>query len=120
MAYDADAFVPDGGYASQDPVLSAAFEEAEAYVRKVGGGVDGFLHMGSLDCHDAIGFMERAFGRCGGPGAGIWLPDDVRAMAEDADWPDPQCVPPDVLWAYWSARKFVDVCVEHGLGIWFS
>jgi hypothetical protein len=119
MGFDACTFVPDGRLVTEDPVLSAAFAETADYVGKVAGGRDGFLDMGSLDCPDAIGFMERALGRRGGPEAGIWLPDELRAMCDAAQWPDPDSVPPDLRWAYWSARKFVEVCVEQGLGIWF-
>ena len=117
---DADAFVPDGRCVTTDPVLSAAFGRASEAARELGGGVDGFLDIGSLDCGQCIDFMERALGRTGGPAAGIWSTEEVRAMWEGADWPDPGAVPPDELWAYWSARKFVETCVEHGLGIWFS
>jgi hypothetical protein len=87
---------------------------------KLPGGVDGFLDLGSLDCGDCISFLEKALGREGGPGAGIWPPEEVRAMSKAADWPEPASIPSDVLWAYWSARKFLEVCVEHGLGIWFN
>src|SRR4051812_25949777 len=84
MGFDADAFVPDGRSVRTDPVLSAAFAGAAEYVGKVAGGRDGFLELGSLDCPDSVGFMERGLGRCGGPEAGIWPPDEVRAMWDNA------------------------------------
>lgn len=120
MGFDADAFVPDGRCVTRDPDLSAAFAEAAEYVRRVAGGRDGFLHLGSLDCPDAIGYLVQALGRQGGSEAGIWLPEEVQAMWDAAQWPDPASVPPELLWAYWSARKFMEVCVEQGLGIGFS
>ena len=120
MGFDADAFVPDGRCVTTDPVLSVAFAEAADKVGQLTGGRDGFLHMGSLDCGHAIGFMEQALGYRCGPDAGIWSPEDVRRMWDAAQWPDPASVPADLLWAYWSARKFVEVCVDQSLGIWFN
>ena len=119
MGFDADAFVPDGRCVTTDPALSAAFAAASEWVSRHTGGVDGLLAIGSLDCRAAIGFMERALGRAAGPSAGIWPPEAVRSMAEAAHWPEPESVPPDERWAYWSARRFVETCVEQGLGIWF-
>jgi len=120
MGFDADAFVSDGRCVTTDPGLLTAFTEAADIVGQLAGGRDGFLHMGSLDCSEAIAFMEQALGRRGGPGAGIWSPEEVRLLWDAAKWPDPASVPADLLWAYWSARKFVEVCVEQGLGIWFN
>jgi hypothetical protein len=120
MGFDADAFAPDGRCPTTDPVLSAAFTVAANKAVELAGGRDGFLHMGSLDCGDAIGFMEQALGRQGGPDAGIWSPEEVRQMWDAAQWPDPASLSREPLRAYWSARKFVEVCVQQGLGIYFT
>jgi hypothetical protein len=120
MGFDVDAFAPDHRCVSRDPTLSAAFAAASEWVSGATGGVDGFLSLGSLDCGQAIDYLSRGLGRVCDPAAGIWPPDDVQAMAAAAQWPAPESVPPDEMWAYWSARRFLDVCVEQGLGIWFS
>ena len=119
MGFDADAFVPDGRSITSDPGLSAAFTAAAEWVVGTSGQVDGFLHIGSLDCGLAIGYLSRGLGRACGPDVGIWLPDEVRALAADAHWPDPVAIPADEQWAYWSARRFVETCLEQELGIWF-
>jgi hypothetical protein len=120
MAFDADAFVPDGRSLAEGSTLSVAFAAASEWVSQVTGSVDGYLTLGSLDCPQAISYLSRGLGRACGPEAGIWLPEAVQTMAANAQWPAHDSVPPDERWAYWSARKFVEVCVEQGLGIWFS
>src|SRR4051812_45045333 len=118
MGYDVDAFAFDGRDKLSDPTLSAAFAEAAEAARRLGHGVDGFLDIGSLDCGDSIHFLEEALGRRCGTGTEPVPAEELRAVSETTRWPDPATVPPDRLWAYWSARKFLEVCVEHGLGIW--
>lgn len=117
MGYDVDAFDFEGRSKSRDPELSAAFAAASVLVQSLGHGVDGFLSIGSLDCSASVSFLEEALGRKCGTGTGPILPDELKALSASARWPEPATVPEDRLWAYWSARKFLDVCVEQGLGI---
>ena len=120
LGFDVDAFYADAGSEiSTKATIKAAFAEAAEWVKKQAGGRDGFLSKGSLDCSHSIAFLQSAIGRKFEPSKGhIWSADEVRRLAETAQWADPATVPDDELWAYWSARKFLEVCVQHGLGIW--
>ena len=120
MGFDVDAFNP-GGSASKDATLKAAFADAEDWLLRNAGGCDGFISLGSLDCSLSITYLEQAIGRKFEPSKGdIWPPEEVRALSNAAVWPDPATVRDDQRWAYWSARKFLEICVEHGLGLWTS
>lgn len=121
MGYDVDAYYPDeGGAVSTKATIEAAFAVAADWAERHGGGCDGFLSLGSLDCSRSREFLAHAIGRTIDPSIGIWLAEEVRRLAAAAVWPDTDSLPPEERWAYWSARKFLDVCVRHGLGIWTS
>ena len=117
MGYDVDAFAFEGRSNTRDPELTAAFAAASALVQRLGHGVDGFLSFGSLDCSASVSFLEQALGRRCGTGTDPILPDELKTLSASARWPEPATIPEDQLWAYWSARTFLDVCVEQGLGI---
>ena len=120
LGFDVAAYYPDAGSAvATKDEIEAAFAEAKEWRQKKGGGYDGFIGLGSLDCGQSIMFLERAIGRTFEPTkAEIWLAEEVRQLFEAAVWPDPASVGEEERWAYWSARKFLEVCVKHGLGIW--
>jgi hypothetical protein len=121
MGWDADAMIwEEKRHESvrNDPNLASIFAAAAEEVRTLAGGVDGFLHFGSLDCSDCEWFLEQATGR--DAWSGIWLPEEVRNIAASAEWPDPVTIEPGSLWAYWSARRFLDLCAEYGLAIWLE
>jgi hypothetical protein len=119
MGIDVVAYYPDSVSTKEE--IDAAFAEAEAWLLKNAGGCDGFIRLGSLDCSQSIGFLERAIRRTFEPSKGeIWAAKEVRQLSESANWPDLATVPDDERWAYWSARKFLEICVEHHLGIWTS
>lgn len=118
MGYDVNAFAFDGRRVGKDPILSAAFAEVTEAARGLGHGVDGFLKLGSLDCGASISFLEEALGRRCGTGTEPLQAEELRALSDNARWPEPASIPTDLLWAYWSARKFLEACVEQGLGIW--
>lgn len=118
MGYDIDAFIGAVPLEVWETTVAAAFEAAEGEARVLGGGVDLFLHMGSLDCGLSKHYFEEAVGRRFDDTTQILPAAEFRKLAEKARWPDPADVPPGDLWGYWSARKFFDVCVAHGLGIW--
>lgn len=121
LGFDVDAYYGDeGSEVSTKAAIEAAFAEAADWAQRHGGGCDGFLSLGSLDCVQSQELLSRAIGRTIAPSIGIWPADEVRQLAAAAVWPDPNSIPADERWAYWSARKFLEVCVQHGLGIWTS
>lgn len=119
MGFDVDAYHLDEGSATSRPhAIRAAFGEAERWLIENAGGCDAFISLGSLDCSQSIQYLERAIGRTFEPSVGdIWSSEEVRRLSEAAVWPDAGSVPADERWAFWSARKFLEVCVRHGLGI---
>lgn len=117
MGYDIDAFIGDVPLEVWETTVAVAFQAAEEEARTLGGGVDIFLSLGSLNCGQAKQFFEEAVGRHFDDTTQILPAADFRRLAEQSRWPDPADVPLDELWAYWSARKFFEVCVAHGLGI---
>jgi hypothetical protein len=119
MGFDADAFLPDGGNVKDNPALAAAFTEAVRQVGERANKVDGFLEMGSLDCPACIDFLRQALGRTPRSGE-IWSPKELRALWDAAQWPELEAVSPDLHWAYWSAQKFLEVCVQFRLGVSFD
>lgn len=120
MGFDVCAYYPNKGSAvSTKAVIDAAFAEAEQWLIANAGGCDEFISLGSLDCPQSIGHLERAIGREFKPSeTGIWPAEEVRQLSKAATWSDPATVPEGERWAYWSARKFLEICVQHGLGIW--
>ena len=99
-----------------DEECDAAFEQAYEELAKLGQGADGFLKLGSLDCGLSRHFVRQALGSLPEPGD-LWPPDEVAGRAAKAQWPSPEQVPPDQMWAYVSAKKFVEVCVSCKLGM---
>jgi hypothetical protein len=97
-----------GDQSDDAEIVAAAFRRAAAEAVKLGHGVDGFLHFGSLDCGTAREFLRTVLGDLPEYGE-IW---SYEHLARNATWPDADQIPADDLWAYWSARKFHEVCLE--------
>ena len=47
---------------SPKEAIKAAFADAEHWLGANAGGCDGFISLGSLDCGQSIGYLERAIG----------------------------------------------------------
>jgi hypothetical protein len=119
MGWDAHA-LRDGRYiryAADVAELTAAFEAAAQEVKRLAGSVDGWLSHGALDCAWPRVFIEEAIGR---EAVGIFSPEEVRALVASARWRDPTGLDAIELSMYWSARKFLQTCAEHGLGAWME
>jgi hypothetical protein len=100
-----------------DPDLRAAFAAATEEVLEKAGGVDGMLERGGLDCSDCGQMLERATGQSVYTYTD-WSVAKVRRLNKKANWDfEPES---GEEWAYWSARKFLEVCAEHGLSVNFS
>lgn len=100
-----------------DETYRKLFTKAAAEVRKITGSVDGFLSLGSLDCSDCCRMLEAATGESCYSDSG-WDIKKVKQLAANSDWGIPYSE--DQAWAYWSARKFLEVCAEGNLSITFS
>lgn len=99
-----------------DPALRAAFEVAATEARQLGGSTDWLLSIGGLDVSTCGEKLSAAVGRSVYDEDG-WTPEEVKEMASSADWKATDVQP---AWAYWSARKFLETCAAHNLGIRFS
>jgi hypothetical protein len=115
MGWDADA-LRDGHYLMEgtDPDLFAVFEAAAREVQRLAVFVDQRLFRGGLDCKSTRIYLEEAIGR---EVEGIFSPEEVRHFATHARWRDPTTLGPNDLAYYWSARKFLETCAAHGLGV---
>lgn len=119
MGWDANA-LRDGqyiDYAADAGELTAVFDAAAREVQRLAGCVDHMLFHGGLDCSWTREFIEEAIGR---EAVGIFSPEEVRAFVASAKWRDPAGLDENALCMYWSARKFLETCAEHGLGVWME
>lgn len=132
MGWDAIAMYADGseierfygwekGYDKRrqigDKALNKAFRKASKEVADKAGCVDGLLCRAALDCRTCAEMLEQATGE------GMWRDEDataeeVKCWSKEANW-DFEYDENDA-WAYWSARRFLELCAEHGLAINFS
>ncbi len=126
MGWDAYATYPNGRYLLQNwetdhrlksRRLRMAFEQASADVAAMAGDVDWMLATGGLDVSTCADLLHNATGFSAWDEKG-WSPRKVRKATNSANWDFE--VPEDDLVSYWSARKFLEVCAELGLGIKFS
>lgn len=98
--------------------LRQQFKAASEYVKKKAGNVDCLLEGGGLDCDDCAKMLEKATGKSCWPEKGIWTSSEVHALKGTQNW-NFKFEPADA-WAYWSARKFLRVCIANGCIIRFS
>lgn len=116
MGWDAYARGPHGGNIT-DPKIKKAFDNAGKWVRAKTGTVDFALngkHMG-LDVSTCGEMLQLACGKHHYD-ENMWHPKlmkfNWKFRLDKGD--------EDRLWAYWSARKFIDVCQQYNLTIKFS
>lgn len=96
-----------------DPILNAAFRQAAQEARRLGGGVDVLLEVGALHLRECAELLGQATGSDPYDLRG-WSPDEVQQANWNFHFPKGRRV------AYWSARKFLETCAEHRLGVKFS
>ena len=101
----------------KDPTTDKLFKNAEAYVKRKAGSVDGYLRMAGLDCSSCAEMLERATGRSVWDERD-WNKDFVVKVNEKANWDFEY--EQEQAWAYWSAKKFLESCAKAGLSIYFS
>lgn len=95
----------------------AAFKSAAKEVTQLAGTVDGYLETGGLDCSACCKMLQEATGDDCYDEEG-WSSERVKQLNERADWRIPYGK--DDAWAYWSARKFLELCAQFNLSIRFS
>jgi hypothetical protein len=91
-----------------------AFAEATRLLKEKGVEADWRLHFGRLWSKDS----GRAFGQALGTGlmwSGEWWPDQVKEIAEKADWSFD--VPTELQGYKDAAQAFLRICAEKNLGI---
>jgi len=107
-------------YATKDGVDIGPVEEfknAEKKVHELADGADADLRDGGLNTSACAHEIEKALG------AFVWdeedwSPEKVKMLQSTAKWEEP--MNKDNLWAYYSAKVFIETCVENGFGIRFS
>lgn len=101
----------------KDPITDKLFKNAEVYVKRKAGSVDGYLRMAGLDCSACAKMLEQATGRSAWDERG-WDKDFLIKVNEKANWDFEY--EQEQAWAYWSAKKFLESCAKAGLSISFS
>lgn len=99
------------------PAQVRKFAEAARALRKRIGGVDCMLQSAGLDVSTSGEMLKKATGKSVHSEGG-WSPREVRAAALLAKWDF--AVDPEDVSAWESARLFLRLSSELGLGIWFS
>ena len=92
------------------------FEKAADDVIKEAGSVDGYLHIGGLDCSTCGEMLERMTGHSVYDEKG-WPAGLVQELCENAKGLK---VKKSELWAYLSAKRFLECCARLSLGVRFS
>jgi hypothetical protein len=100
-----------------DPTLAKAFSEANERVKKTATFADWLLQYGGLDCSNCAEYLKAHTTM--DPWREALSPVEVIELNQQMQGSEPP-VHADDLWAYWSAREFLRVCAEHGLGVTFS
>jgi len=93
------------------------FEQAAMDIKKDAGSVDCLLSIGSLDVSDCGIMLERATSESMYNENG-WSARFVKKLNKEADW-DFKFDKKD-LWAYLSAKRFLEICAKLGLRVRFS
>jgi len=100
----------------KNKAIRESFKKAYVEVKKIAGAVDGFLDFGDLDCSTCRDMLTKATGINGYEDG--FTSDQVVELNKNANWNFK--FPEEDAWAYWSARKWLEVCAELKLSIYFS
>ncbi len=93
-----------------------AFKEAFDFVKLEAGQVDGYLDMAGLDCSACAKMLEKATGRdCWG---NDWKSNEIQSILEKSNFYFE--FSKEDAWAYWSAKKFIELCAKFKLTVTFS
>ena len=106
----------DGHFKFRDEELAKKFKYASREVKKMTGYVDACLDGGAL-ITSISGIMLSKASKISAINID-WSVDQVQKIDAVIDWDFDYLL--ENIWAYWSARKFFEVCVSNNLGISFS
>jgi hypothetical protein len=96
-----------------DPILNAVFRQAAKDAERMGGWADPLLEFGTLHLRECADMLQQATGLDPYDIKG-WTSSDVQKTNWNFKYLNTRRA------AYWSARKFLEACVEHGLVVKFS
>lgn len=95
-----------------DAILDAAFRQAAQEARRLGGEADVLLKLGALHLRECADMLRQATGL--DPYLKGWSSGEVRQVNWNCNyWKSRRA-------AYWSARRFLETCAEHQLGVKFT
>lgn len=113
MGWDAFAKGPKGGMITNSEIKHA-FRAAQKLCMLKAKGHD--IHIGkgyvALDCSQTAEMLKKACGKS------PWDPNPWHPKLMTFNWDFEY--KKELAWAYWSAKKFIDVCQEFNLTIKFS
>ena len=99
------------------PTIKQAFEQASDNVWKTAGAYDAGLNYYGLCTNKSASCLSKAMDVSPYDEDG-WSADKVKELYANSKWIVPESK--DDWWAFYSAKAFVEVCIEHDLGIRFS
>lgn len=95
------------------------FKDASQYVSDIAGWVDGGLECGVLGLSGSAYMLERLTGRTAWD-PNPWSPDFVKEMYDKITQHEVLDGDEDEKAAYWSVRKFMEICAKYNLSVRFS
>jgi phage FluMu protein Com len=96
--------------------LNNAFSKADEFVKKKAGSVDCYLFMAGLDCSACAKMLEEATGKsCYDDD---WEAKNIEKIYLKSNWNFEY--KQEDTWAYWSAKKFLELCSKFKLTVTFS
>lgn len=111
-----DTYSSAFGKESMTEHLKSEFTKAWEFIVDKTGSCDGGFVSGYLDTSTCGKMLNRATGK--GVYGDDWSKEEVKQLYETANWNFSYSE--DEEWAYWSARKFLEVCANNDLSIEFS
>lgn len=96
-----------------NPILDAAFHQAAKDAQRMAGWADTLLEFGGLRLRECAEMLRQATGLDPYDIQG-WSPSEVQKANWNFNYWKSRRV------AYWSARKFLETCAEHHLGVKFT
>ncbi len=101
-----------------DPWLRRCFSKASRYVENIANGVDPGIIRAELTDIRCANMLETATGKSCFPPKKYWSVSEVQGLFDNQCWDFP--VEKEQLPYYWSALKFLEVCIKEKLSIRFT